>query len=254
MENSKFLNDIVYENQKKKKLNFFLITILNSVLTFLFYCLIDRLVFYGAIMSEFIIMTIAVVVLGMFYVKKNRYIEKYGRKRGYNLAFYRYHVTAMPLIYVSAIHPLFVSHFQFDLNIFTCLLRLVGLYFILTGMVLHRKSIKIFGLDNLFMYYVYYPELGKKTESEIHKLLRHPIYSAMSRVSIGLGFLVGTSNSILCSLVLPLMQLVWLRVYEERDLLNRFNKEYKEYMVATPAIFVKITEIKKFWEFLMRSK
>lgn len=69
MENSKFLNDIVYENQKKKKLNFFLITILNSVLTFL-YCLIDRLVFYGAIISEFIIMTIAVVVLGMFYVKK----------------------------------------------------------------------------------------------------------------------------------------------------------------------------------------
>ena len=66
MENSKFLNDIVYENQKIKKLNFFLITMVNSVLTLLFYCLIDRLAFYGAIISEFIIMTIAVVVLGMF--------------------------------------------------------------------------------------------------------------------------------------------------------------------------------------------
>ena len=46
----------------------------------LFYCLIDRLAFYGAIISEFIIMTIAVVVLGMFYVKKINILKSMEKK------------------------------------------------------------------------------------------------------------------------------------------------------------------------------
>lgn len=253
MDNKIFLNNIVYENRVVNKFRFWFISFFNAIIIAIFYILSNNYAVYGSVISEIIVLSIAVITLGLFYTNKLKYIEKYGKKEAYHKAFYNFHVTSMPLIYVSALHPLLtlVGQSGFEINIIGILIRIFGLYFIITGIVLHRRSIKLFGLDNLFMYYVYYPELGEKKESVIHSMLRHPIYSAMSRISIGFGLLVGTPSSICCCVILPIMQLVWLKCYEEKDLLARFKSEYKNYTKQTPAIFVKIKDIHKFWKFLL---
>ncbi|SCW48531.1 Phospholipid methyltransferase [Streptococcus equinus] len=249
MENKVFLNNIIYENSTFKKLKFYFLTVFMSVVVGIFYLVLDKYSGYIQVGSEIVIMLVAVLVLGNFYMNKDKYIKKYGKVSAYNKAFFRFHVTAMPLIYVSVLHPIMIQSSQ----MLPCLVvfRMFGVYFLLSGIILHRKSIKLFGVDNLFMYYVYYPELGKKTESTIHRILRHPIYSAMSRISLGLGLLSGNFISVLCSISVPIMQVLWLSLFEEKDLIERFPQTYIEYMEITPAIFVKKDRIIDFWKFLL---
>lgn len=154
---------------------------------------------------------------------------------------------------MSAIHPLYAANTQGRIiPIYVSVT--IGGYFILSALLLHRKSIKIFGMDNLFMYYVYFPEKSKKTESVIHSLLRHPIYSAMARISVGLGVLMGTPDSIMLGIVLPIVQFFWLKYFEEKELIERFGESYNDYIKNTNAIWNKPQNIIKYWKFLLIGK
>lgn len=252
MNNKKFMDEIVYNKNTKNKILFIFTTLGMSGLIFLFYFMFDRLFMYAQVFAEIFLMTIGVSVLGLFYVKKDKYIAKYGKIKAYRKAFYQFHVTTMPFIYMSALHPLYAANDgKIILNIYVRVI--IGAYFIISALLLHRKSIKIFGVDNLFMYYVYFPEKSVKTESTIHSILRHPIYSAMARVSIGLGIIMGTTDSILLGFVLPLSQFFWINLFEEKELIARFQESYKNYKKSTPAIWNKPQNIYKFWKFLLCS-
>ena len=242
------MNEIICYNAKKK-FEFYGITIGMCAVIVCSYLFMDRLFPFSQVAAEILLMTICVYTLGRFYVKKSAYNEKYGREKAYLNAFYRFHVTTMPFIYMSALHPLYAANTQ-KLILPLWARIMFGVYFLGSAAILHRKSIKIFGMDNLFMYYVYFPEKSKKTESEIHSLLRHPIYSAMARISIGSGLLMGTVDSILLGFILPISQMFWLRLFEEKELVQRFPT-YKDYIKSTNAIINKPKNIIAFWKFIL---
>ena len=49
---------------------------------------------------------------------------------------------------------------------------------------------------------------------------------------------MGTWDSISLSLVVPLAQAVWLKIYEEKELLQRLGEDYVKYMMQVGPLFV----------------
>lgn len=104
------------------------------------------------------------------------------------------------------------------------------------------------------MYYVYFPEESIQVESIIHSIMRHPVYSAMVRISLGTGCLMGTVDSIALGFVLPIVQYCWLRLFEEKELIERFGDGYRSYIQSTNAILSKFRNLGTFWLFLLSTK
>ncbi len=236
---------------------FYGITFVLLASIFLIYFLFDSLFEYSPIFFQAVLLFFATNLLGMFYIKKEKYKKIYGED-AYVKAFFRFHVTAMPFIYMSTIHPAFTNYSsflqdfpQFFSSPYYWIHIAIGGYLLLSGLLLHPKVIKTFGFDNLFMYYVYFPEKGEKNESPVYGMMRHPLYSAMARIALGLGILRGTVDSICVGAIIPLCQFFWLAVYEEPDLIKRFGEEYKKYQKSVWAIFVKPKYVAKFWKYLI---
>lgn len=250
MDNKIFMNDIVCNHKKTNAFLFYFITIAEIAAIATFYYFFDRAFKYSQIVGQAVLLAFAITVLGQFYVKKKKYIAKYGVEEAYRKAFFRFHVTTMPFIYASAIHPIYAySQTPPFINIHVRVV--IAAYFVISAIILHRRTIKIFGIDNLFMYYVYFPEKSVKTESTIHSIIRHPVYSAMARISIGLGVFAGTPETVILGTILPISQLFWLSIYEEKELVQRFGKGYADYKKNVWAIWVKPKSLGGFFNFLL---
>lgn len=250
MDNKIFMNEVVCNGKKRNAFLFYFLTIGEMAAIAIFYYFFDRAFKYSQIAGQAVLLAITVTVLGQFYVNKKKYIKKYGVEEAYRKAFFRFHVTTMPFIYVSAIHPIY-AYSQSPAFINIHLRVIIAAYFIISAVILHRRTIKIFGVDNLFMYYVYLPEKSIKTESTIHSIIRHPVYSAMARTSIGFGILGGTPESVIVGIILPISQLFWLSIFEEKELVQRFGKGYSDYKKSVWAVWVKPKNLGGFLNFLL---
>ena len=257
MKDSNFLKEVVFNNNKINAFRFYFITILMSILVAGFFYYFDRFskIPFAPIISQALILFIALIGLGMFFTKKRR-LQKTMGDNAYRTAFYRYHVTFIPFIYISALHPLFIpTHYGIMEIENTFYIRFIlAFYFLTTGILLHIRSRKLFGIDNLFMYYVYYPNESKIIKSVIHLILRHPIYSAMSRIAIGLALINGNLTSVIIALLLTCNQIFWLYFYEEPDLIKRFGCDYKQLKQKVPALFIKPKNTLIFIKFLLGLK
>ncbi len=98
-----------------------------------------------------------------------------------------------------------------------------------------------------FVYSVF-PERGRMLTSGIFHWLRHPIYSAFIRYSLGLALLRNNVSALLCGTLATAG--VWLlsRV-EEREDLERPGSDYAHYRSRVPAFFV--SRPVRFWRFLL---
>jgi protein-S-isoprenylcysteine O-methyltransferase Ste14 len=125
---------------------------------------------------------------------------------------------------------------------------------LLTGLVLWMRSAMTFGVDNLAMLYVYYPEEGRLVDSTIYGLIRHPVYSAVVRVGLALGLLRGTGFSIAFGLFIPLGLTLWVRLVEEPELIARFGEGYLNYRRRVPTFWPTPANARMFWRFLIRGQ
>jgi protein-S-isoprenylcysteine O-methyltransferase Ste14 len=248
-----FLQNAVFQNKKTLVLAFLATTLFTGAVIIAFYLAFDRLFPFAPLVAQSVVLLTALGGLGQFFTRKDRLKKKYG-ENAYVHAFFRFHVVFIPFVYVAAIHPIFILPYRdfFNLDLFFYPRLAIASYLLLSAILLHRRTTKLFGLDNLFMYYVYHPERGVMVESVVHSVLRHPVYSAMMRLSVGLGILRGTPVSVLTALVLPLLnQLPWIYLFEEPDLLARFGESYRTYRRSVWALLVKPRDLIKFWKFLL---
>ncbi|MCG8339479.1 MAG: hypothetical protein MJE63_33645 [Proteobacteria bacterium] len=248
--NAHFLAEAVFQNKKSMAFLFVTQTLFFGLVTLVFFLLFDSLFPYAPLVSQFIVLVIALFGLGQFIKKKEQYKIKYGDE-AYQKAFYRFHVTFIPLIYVSAFHSVFLLPYKTGFFEYLNVRIAIASYFLLSALLLHYRTNRIFGLDNLFMFYVYHPEKSALVQSVIHKILRHPVYSAMSRLAIGLAILRGTPEALAIALMLPLNQFCWINLFEEPDLSKRFGKDYEVYQKSVWAIVVKPSKLLLFWKFLL---
>ena len=101
---------------------------------------------------------------------------------------------------------------------------------------------------------IYHPEEGQIIESNIYGILRHPVYAGALRVCIGLALLNGNANSIAFTIFVPLGLTGWIRLVEEKELIERFGQSYLDYRKRIPAFWPRLRDMGKFFTFLFTGR
>ena len=131
------------------------------------------------------------------------------------------------------------------------ILPALGWVLIVVGALLGLRTVQIFGVDNLTMLYVYFPEESHLVNHKIYNILRHPAYAAVQFIAFGLAFLNGSWVALACALIFPLGLWGWVRLVEEKELIKRFGPAYGEYRKRVPAFWPRLRDLKEFFEFLI---
>lgn len=139
----------------------------------------------------------------------------------------------------------------FNTHYFFLLTRMIlSLLLIALGFLTAFKSLLVFGIDNMGLVYVYYPEESKIVNHEIYSVLRHPTYHGLVLILIGSFFLRFSVFSIIYFFTFLVGIKIHLKFVEEKELIQRFGKDYQEYRRSVPALFFRLKDFKKYLSFL----
>lgn len=220
-------------------------------LTTLYFIFTDQIPTW-TIDSQIIVMASGYLILSRFFSKKKLLIEKYG-DGAYRQAFGRFALPGLAIIFAAIAHIGYMNGPKFTNPNILMLFTWTGWFFIIVGGSLWVRAAIVFGIDNLTMLYVYFPEEGHMLNSSIYGVIRHPVYGAALRMSIGLALLNAGIYPIVFILILPLGVFGWLRLVEEKELLERIP-EYAEYRKRVPAFFPYPKRLPAFFNFLITGK
>jgi len=193
---------------------------------------------------------IGFVWTGQFFWQRKAYRARWG-DLAYRNAFGRHVLIGLPVIIAAIAHTAYLPGRRIPLDWAPPVVSVIGLYLMVTGLVLWARSIVTFGLDNLAMLYVYFPDEGRLVESSIYSVIRHPVYSAVVRIGLALGLWRGTWFSIAFGLFMPVGLTLWLRLVEEPELMERFGEGYAAYRRQVPAFWSRPGDVGKFLRFLI---
>jgi protein-S-isoprenylcysteine O-methyltransferase Ste14 len=130
-------------------------------------------------------------------------------------------------------------------------LPVLGWALIVVGVLLSLRTVLTFGLDNLTMLYVYFPEESRLVNHKIYNILRHPAYAAVECIALGLALLNGSWLALACALIFPLGLWGWVHLVEEDELITRFGPAYIEYRKRVPAFWPRLRDLGGFFGFLI---
>ncbi|HIC88984.1 MAG TPA: isoprenylcysteine carboxylmethyltransferase family protein [Anaerolineae bacterium] len=215
-----------------------------------FFYLVDGWFPGAPLVTQMVVVVIGFWLVFRFFSQREAHLARYG-SNAYGYAFVRYVTTGLPFIFAAIAHLVFVPG-----------PRLVPLtwaaipaaYLLLTGVILWLRAVFTFGLDNLFMVYVYFPDEGRLVSSSIYNVIRHPVYSGVLRIGLGLALCQGNGWALLMGLLLPVGLLVWIRFVEEPELIQRFGSGYADYRKRVPALIGWPRYWPAFWRFLIAGK
>jgi protein-S-isoprenylcysteine O-methyltransferase Ste14 len=199
--------------------------------------------------SEIIISSLGFLILSLFFSKRKAYKEQY-KENAYRNAFVHFVIPGLALIFGAVAHAGYMNGPFVPGGWWTTLFSTIGWYMLFTGTALWIRSVLEFGADNLALLYVYYPEEGRINASSIFGILRHPVYSSVLHIWIGLALLNGNANSVIFTIFIPLGLTGWIRLVEEKELIGRFGQSYIDYRKQIPAFLPHLRDIGKFFTFL----
>jgi protein-S-isoprenylcysteine O-methyltransferase Ste14 len=159
-------------------------------------------------------------------------------------------MPGLALIFSAVAHAAYMNGPDIPRGWWTIAFLILGWYLTIVGGILALRSISVFGVDYLTLLYVYYPEESRVIDSSIYSILRHPIYSAVLHLCVGLAFINSNANSIAFTIFAPLLFFGWARLVEEKELIERFGQSYLDYRKRVPAFWPRPRDIGKFFAFL----
>jgi protein-S-isoprenylcysteine O-methyltransferase len=224
--------------------------ILYFVLTTVFFLWTDRLIPNWQPDGQILALTLGFFLMGRFFWRKRAYQEKYG-ELAYRNAFVHFALPGLMVLFATVAHCAYAPGIEIPNLWWKAYLSALGWIIVLTGGILWIRCVLTFGLDNLAMLYVYYPEESRLVDSQIYNILRHPVYSGALRVMIGLCLLNGNWPALIFALLAPIGFFGWVRLVEEKELLERIP-DYEEYHRKVPAFWT--WRFDKFWRFLFTGK
>src|SRR5574341_731859 len=199
--------------------------------------------------GEIVFLALGFLVMSLFFSRKKIYQQKYG-ELAYPRAFAHYALPGLAIIIASIAHLAYMSGPVIPDVWWKPVLTWAGWAFVIVGAALWARGVATFGADNLALLYVYFPKEGKLVNSSIYSVLRHPLYAAVLRLAIGLALLSANWYSLLVAALMPLGLTGWIRLVEEKELLERFP-DYAEYRKRVPAFWPKPRDLIKFFRFLI---
>ncbi len=203
--------------------------------------------------GEVVIGTLGFLLLSLFFRLKKTLISEYG-EQAYRAAIRRFLFPGLAIIFavvarIGYIPGPPIPHFWWY-NVIPTL----GWLLVIVGLLLWLRAVLAFGVDNLTMLYVYFPKDGQIVDSAIYSVIRHPIYAAVQRVAIGLALLNGNWFALTLSLIFALGIYGWVRLVEEKELLERFGSSYQEYRDRIPAFWPRFRDIGRFFAFILTGR
>jgi protein-S-isoprenylcysteine O-methyltransferase Ste14 len=202
--------------------------------------------------SQIVVMALGYLILSRFFTQKKSYIERY-KESAYRHAFWRFAIPGLAIVFAALAHIAYMNGPKFTQPTIAAVFTWAGWVFVVIGAILWIRAASIFGFDNLTMLYVYFPEEGSMVNTGIYRIIRHPVYGAALRVAIGLALLNRGIYPVTFVILLPLFVFGWLRLVEEKDLLESIP-EYAEYRRKVPAFFPYPNRITAFIKYLLTGK
>jgi protein-S-isoprenylcysteine O-methyltransferase Ste14 len=202
--------------------------------------------------SQIVVMTIGFLFFSLFFVKRSEYLEKYG-ELAYRNAFMRFALPGLAVLFAAIAHIAYMNGPKWPPGRLTTLMAVLGIYWVIVGIILWIRAVLTFGVDYLTMLYVYFPENGRIANTSIYDILRHPIYAAALRIGLGLALLNTSIYALVFMPFLPLGLYGFVHLVEEKELLGRFP-EYGEYRKRVPAFWARPDKLISFHTFLITGK
>jgi protein-S-isoprenylcysteine O-methyltransferase Ste14 len=218
-----------------------------------FYFVVSDHIPTWSIDSQIVVIALGFILLRLFFTHKKAYQEKY-KELAYRNACAHYGIPGLAIIMAAVAHAAYMNGPFMPRGWWTTVFIVLGIWLLIIGAALWIRGIFAFGLDNLALLYVYYPKEGKIVDSKIYSILRHPVYAGVLRVIIGLALLNGNGNSIAFILFAPLGLFGWIRLIEEKELIERFGQSYLDYRKRVPAFWPRLRDYGKFFGFLLTGK
>jgi protein-S-isoprenylcysteine O-methyltransferase Ste14 len=218
-----------------------------------FYFVVSDHIPTWSIDSEIVVIALGFIVLRLFLTRKKDYQEKY-KELAYRNACAHYGIPGLAIIMAAVAHAGYMNGPFVPRGWWTVVFITLGIWWLIVGVTLWIRGIFAFGVDNLALLYVYFPEEGKIVDSNIYSVLRHPVYAGVLRVIIALALLNGNGNSIAFILFAPLGLFGWIRLVEEKELIERFGQSYLDYRKRVPAFWPRPRDYGKFFRFLLTGK
>jgi protein-S-isoprenylcysteine O-methyltransferase Ste14 len=222
------------------------------------------------IIGSILVVIIGLTIVRSFWKIRDKYLSKYGIK-AYQKAF-RFVAIGIPIVISVVVHSFFptdlivryvepdvyssylgtpITEFLLIFPPFFLYIRVALLFiFLLLGLTVVFKALRIFGIDNMALVYVYYPNESTLQNHEIYSILRHPAYHGLMLIIIGSIFLRFSIYSVIYLLVFLVGMKMHLKFVEEKELIERFGEQYKKYRENVPAFFVKLKDFKKYFSIL----
>lgn len=219
-------------------------------LTTLFFLWSDRTIPDWQPDGQILVITLGFLVMGRFFWQKRTYQKKYG-DLAYRNAFVHFALPGLAVIFAAVAHSAYMPGIEIPAVWWKVYLSALGWVFLSVGTVLWVRGVLTFGADNLAMLYVYHPESGRLVDTQIYGVLRHPVYSGVLRVIVGLCLLNGNWSALVFAMLAPLGMTGWVRLVEERELLQRFP-DYAGYRKRVPAFWT--WRVVRFWQFVLSGK
>jgi protein-S-isoprenylcysteine O-methyltransferase Ste14 len=163
-------------------------------------------------------------------------------------------MPGLALIFAAVAHAGYMNGPFIPTGWWTILFIIMGWFWLCIGALLWIRSVFTFGVDNLTLLYVYHPEEGHIVESSIYSILRHPIYASALRICVGLALLNGNANSVAFTIFMPLGLIGWIRLVEEKELVERFGQPYIDYRRRVPAFWPQLHNLRKFYTSLFTGR
>ncbi len=203
------------------------------VLTGLFFLAVDR--FFAEWMpdGEIVIFALGLLILSRFFSQRERYLRQYG-DRAYRTAFWRFCVPGLGIVGGCLAHLAYIAGPDIPAVWWRPWLIGIGWFVLAAGLLLGWRTIDTMGLETLMMRYVYQPAGGPRQESGLYSVIRHPLYSAGIHIAFGLAFIHASWYALLVAILIPLFVYGWVRLVEERELMQRFP-DYADYRRRVPA-------------------
>lgn len=220
-------------------------------LTSIYFILTDQIPTW-TIDSQVVVMALGYLLLSRFFTQKKKYIEKY-KEAAYRHAFGHFAIPGLAVIFAGLAHTAYMNGPKFTQPILVTVFTWAGWLFVAIGALLFIRAITTFGVDNLTMLYVYFPEESSMLNSSIYGVIRHPIYAGALRVGIGLALLNTGIYALTFAILLPLGLFSWIRLVEEKELLERIPN-YAEYRKGVPAFLPYPNKIFGFFKFILTGK
>ena len=219
------------------------------VVTSLFFVLVDIRFIEWLPDGEIVIMALGFLIMSRFYSQKKAYQQKYGESAFRN-AFARFNIPGLGIVFASIAHLGYIAGPAIPGVWWRPILIAGGWVFVVIGAALWIRSVTAFGVDNLTMLYVYFPAERKMTDSSIYQILRHPVYAAALYIGIGLSFIHANWYALLVALILPIFLTGWIRLVEEKELLESFP-DYASYRKRVPAFWPRVQDTMGFYRFVI---